>query len=65
MDKNLQIIAAKPYSIENLGRFGQDHDHITQPDYEFLKKQINNKENYKLKGSFLIDAVPGIIIINF
>ena len=64
LDKNSQIIAAKPYSLENLGRFGHDHDHIAQPDYEFVKKQINNKENCKLKGSFLIDAVPGIIIIS-
>ena len=64
LDKNHQIIAAKPYSLENLGRFGHDHDHIAQPDYEFVKKQINNKESCKLKGSFLLDAVPGIIIIS-
>ena len=53
-----------PYALESLGWFGHDHDHIAQPDYELVKKQINNREGCKLKGSFLLDAVPGNVIIS-
>lgn len=59
-----EIISQKPYSLESLGRFGHDHDHIAQPDYELVKTQIKNKEGCKLKGQFLLDAVPGIFIIS-
>ena len=59
-----EIIGQKPYSLESLGRFGHDHDHIAQPDYELVKTQIKNKEGCKLKGHFFLDAVPGIFIIS-
>ena len=59
-----EIIGQKPYSLESLGRFGHDHDHIAQPDYELVKTQIKNKEGCKLKGQFFLDAVPGIFIIS-
>ena len=39
-----EIIGFTPYSLESLGRFGHDHDHIAQPDYELVKTQIKNKE---------------------
>ena len=45
-----EIIGQKPYSLESLGRFGHDHDHIAQPDYELVKTQIKNREGCKLKG---------------
>ena len=64
LDEKHQIIGEKPYILESLGRFGHDHDHIAQPDYEVVKKQINNKEGCKLKGSFFLDAVPGVVIIS-
>ena len=64
LDEKHQIIGQKPYALESLGRFGHDHDHIAQPDYEVVKKQINNKEGCKLKGSFFLDAVPGVVIIS-
>ena len=47
-----------------MGRFGHDHDHIAQPDYELVKRQITAKEGCKLKGEFYIDAVPGSFIIS-
>ena len=50
--------------MENLGRFGHDHDHIAQPDYEVVKNRIKNKEGCKLEGQFYIDAVPGSFIIS-
>jgi hypothetical protein len=59
-----EIIGQKPYSLESLGRFGHDHDHIAQPDYELVKTQIKNKEGCKLKGEFFLDAVPGVFIIS-
>ena len=58
------VIGQKPYALENLGRFGHDHDHIAQPDYELVKTQLKNKEGCKLQGHFLIDAVPGSFIIS-
>ena len=64
LDEKHQIIGEKPYIVESLGRFGHDHDHIAQPDYEVVKKQINSKEGCKLKGTFFLDAVPGIVIIS-
>ena len=64
LDSNNKIIGQKPYVLENLGKFGHDHDHIAQPDYDLVKKQITNKEGCKLKGNFLIDAVPGSFIIS-
>ena len=59
-----EIIGQKPYSLESLGRFGHDHDHIAQPDYELVKTQLKNKEGCKLKGEFFLDAVPGVFIIS-
>ena len=59
-----EVIGQKPYSIQSLGRFGHDHDHIAQPDYELVKTQIKNKEGCKLKGEFFLDAVPGVFIIS-
>ena len=59
-----EIIGFTPYSLESLGRFGHDHDHIAQPDYELVKTQLKNKEGCKLKGHFFLDAVPGIFIIS-
>ena len=64
LDEKHKIIGEKPYSLESLGWFGHDHDHIAQPDYELVKKQINNKEGCKLKGTFFLDAVPGNVIIS-
>jgi hypothetical protein len=64
LDKNHQIIGEKPYVLESLGRFGHDHDHIAQPDYEFVKKQIKENQGCKLKGAFFVDAVPGSFIIS-
>ena len=59
-----EVIGQKPYALENLGRFGHDHDHIAQPDYEVVKNRIKNKEGCKLEGQFYIDAVPGSFIIS-
>jgi len=59
-----EILGQKPYALENLGRFGHDHDHIAQPDYDMVKNQIKNKEGCRLEGSFNIDAVPGSFIIS-
>ena len=59
-----EIINQKPYGLESLGRFGHDHDHIAQPDYELVKNQMRNKEGCKLKGTFFLDAVPGVFIIS-
>ena len=59
-----EVIGQKPYALENLGRFGHDHDHIAQPDYEAVKNRIKNKEGCKLEGQFYIDAVPGSFIIS-
>ena len=59
-----QIIGSKPYALESLGRFGHDHDHIAQPDFESVKTQIKNQEGCKLKGHFFVDAVPGSFIIS-
>jgi hypothetical protein len=59
-----EILGQKPYALENLGRFGHDHDHIAQPDYELVKYQIKNNEGCKLEGNFNIDAVPGSIVIS-
>ena len=59
-----EIIGHTPYSLESLGRFGHDHDHIAQPDYELVKTQLKNKEGCKLKGEFFLDAVPGVFIIS-
>ena len=59
-----EIIGFTPYSLESLGRFGHDHDHIAQPDYELVKTQLKNKEGCKLKGEFFLDAVPGVFIIS-
>ena len=64
LNSKKEIIGQKLYSLESLGRYGHDHDHIAQPDYEFAKKEINNKEGCKLKGNFLLDAVPGSFIIS-
>ena len=64
LDEKHEIISQKPYTLENLGRFGHDHDHIAQPDYELLKKEINAKQGCKLKGHFFIDSVPGSFIIS-
>ena len=64
INTNQQIIGQKPYLLENLGRFGHDHDHIAQPDYELVKTQLKNKEGCRLKGQFFIDAVPGSFIIS-
>ena len=64
LDEKHQIIGQKPYVLESLGWFGHDHDHIAQPDYDLVKKQINNKEGCKLKGAFFLDAVPGNVIIS-
>ena len=59
-----EILGQKPYLLENLGRFGHDHDHIAQPDYKLVKNQLKNKEGCKLKGNFFVDAVPGSFIIS-
>ena len=59
-----EILGQKPYLLENLGRFGHDHDHIAQPDYELVKNQLKNKEGCRLKGNFFVDAVPGSFIIS-
>ena len=59
-----EIIGNKPYALESLGKFGHDHDHIAQPDFESIKTQIKNQEGCKLKGEFYIDAVPGTFIIS-
>lgn len=59
-----EVIGQKPYALENLGRFGHDHDHIAQPDYELVKQQLKNKEGCRLEGQFLIDAVPGSFFIS-
>lgn len=59
-----QIIGSKPYTLESLGRFGHDHDHIAQPDFDSVKTQIKNQEGCKLEGHFLVDAVPGSFIIS-
>ena len=64
LDSKHQIIGQKPYAIQNLGTFGHNHQHVAQPDYEFVKKQVKNKEGCKLKGSFTLDAVPGAFIIS-
>ena len=64
LDQNHKKIGQKPYTLESLGRFGHDHDHIAQPDYELVKRQITAKEGCKLKGEFYIDAVPGSFIIS-
>ena len=64
MNAQKKIMSQKPYLLENLGRFGHDHDHIAQPDYELVKNQIKNKEGCKLEGNFFIDAVPGSFIIS-
>jgi len=64
LDTSQRITGQKPYELKSLGRFGHDHDHIAQPDYELVKKQISNKEGCKLKGNFLVDAVPGAFIIS-
>lgn len=64
LDSKHQVIGQKPYLLESLGKFGHDHDHIAQPDYELVKKQINNKEGCKLKGEFFLDAVPGAFIVS-
>ena len=64
LDEKHNIIGQKPYSLQSLGRFGHDHDHIAQPDYDTVKNQINSKEGCKLKGSFFLDAVPGLVIIS-
>ena len=61
-----EVIGQKPYALENLGRFGHDHDHIAQPDYELVKnemsilklvKYMNNSRNFaneiSNKGSFI------------
>ena len=64
LDQNHKKIGQKPYALESLGRFGHDHDHIAQPDYELVKRQITAKEGCKLKGEFYIDAVPGSFIIS-
>ena len=31
-----EIIGNKPYALESLGKFGHDHDHIAQPDFESI-----------------------------
>jgi len=59
-----EVIGQKQYLLENLGRFGHDHDHIAQPDYELVKQQLKNKEGCRLEGQFLIDAVPGSFFIS-
>ena len=59
-----EIIGNKPYALESLGKFGHDHDHIAQPDFESIKTQIKNQEGCKLKGEFYVDAVPGTFIIS-
>ena len=59
-----EVVGQKQYLLENLGRFGHDHDHIAQPDYELVKTQLKNKEGCRLKGQFFIDAVPGSFIIS-
>ena len=41
LNQNLEITGQKKYELENLGRFGHNHDHIAQPDYELVKQQIN------------------------
>ena len=64
LDKDYKIIGQKPYSLESLGRFGHDHDHIAQPDFEIVKKQVKEKQGCKLKGAFFVDAVPGSFIIS-
>ena len=64
LDSNHKIIGQIPYSLESLGRYGHDHDHIAQPDYEFVKKEISNKKGCKLKGNFFLDAVPGSFSIS-
>ena len=64
LNQNLEITGQKKYELENLGRFGHNHDHIAQPDYELVKQQIKNKEGCRLEGHFFIDAVPGSFIIS-
>lgn len=64
LDSKHNVIGQKPYEIKSLGRFGHDHDHIAQPDYELVKTQSKNKEGCKLKGEFFVDAVPGSFIIS-
>jgi len=64
LNANHKEIAQKPYSLQSLGRFGHDHDHIAQPDYELVKLQIKEKQGCKLKGKFFVDAVPGSFIIS-
>ena len=64
LNQNLEITGQKKYVLENLGRFGHNHDHIAQPDYELVKQQIKNKEGCRLEGHFFIDAVPGSFIIS-
>ena len=64
LDLKHKTIGQKAYALESLGRFGHDHDHIAQPDYEIVKTQLRNKEGCKLQGEFFIDAVPGSFIIS-
>lgn len=64
LDSKHKIIGQKPYSLQSLGTFGHDHDHIAQPDYELVKTQIKNNQGCKLKGNFYIDSVPGSFMIS-
>ena len=64
LDSKHEIIGQKPYSLQSLGTFGHDHEHIAQPDYELVKTQMKNHQGCKLKGNFYLDAVPGSFMIS-
>ena len=57
LDKNAKSISNQPYSLHSLGNNRHNHQNYAQPDYEKVKKQINNEEGCKLKGYFFVDAV--------
>ena len=59
-----EILSEKPYVIQTLGTFGHDHEHLAQPNYETVKGKIQRKEGCRLKGRFLLDAVPGNFIFS-
>ena len=64
LDKNGKTLSTQPYSLQSLGTYGHNHEHYAQPDYEKLKKEINNEEGCKIQGFFYVDAVPGSFYIS-
>ncbi len=64
LNKNGNIISSSLYNPESLGRFGHEHDHLAQPNFNETKKQLLDKEGCKLKGSFMVDGVPGSFLIS-